>query len=233
MVENEAIEPQEVETQEVVEKQQEQTTPSVEQQVPSPQESFRELRAKAERVERERDEYMRMVQQLQQPKQQQEEEEEIRLNPDELVEGKHLTAYEKKLRKIEQRLQQQAQQNAVMNAEAMIRIEMPDFDKIVTKEAVQALQYQYPDLAESIANNSNLHSKAKAAYQAITKLNLTQNYSNEAATITKNISKPKPLASLSPAQGDSPLTHANAFANGLTKELKDKLYQEMLDAASR
>jgi hypothetical protein len=228
-MENEELVQEPVETQHVEQPEQ---TP-VEQAAPTPQESFRELRLKMERIERERDEYARMVQQMQQPKQQQEEDEEIRLNPDELVEGKHLSAYEKKLRKIEQKLQQQSQQNAAMNAEAMIRIEMPDFDKVVTKDAVQALQYQYPELAESIANNNNLHSKAKAAYQAIKKLNLSQNYSTEAETITKNTAKPKPLASLSPAQGDSPLTHANAFANGLTQDLKDKLYKEMLDAASR
>ncbi len=228
-MENEELVQEPVETQHVEQPEQ---TP-VEQAAPTPQESFRELRLKMERIERERDEYARMVQQMQQPKQEQEDEEEIRLNPDDLVEGKHLSAYEKKLRKIEKKLQQQSQQNAAMNAEAMIRIEMPDFDKVVTKDAVQALQYQYPELAESIANNNNLHSKAKAAYQAIKKLNLSQNYSTEAETITKNTAKPKPLASLSPAQSDSPLTHANAFANGLTQDLKDKLYKEMLDAASR
>ena len=228
-MENEELVQEPVETQHVEQPEQ---TP-VEQAAPTPQESFRELRLKMERIERERDEYARMVQQMQQPKQEQEDEEEIRLNPDDLVEGKHLSAYEKKLRKIEKKLQQQSQQSAAMNAEAMIRIEMPDFDKVVTKDAVQALQYQYPELAESIANNNNLHSKAKAAYQAIQKLNLSQNYSTEAETITKNTAKPKPLASLSPAQGDSPLTHANAFANGLTQDLKDKLYKEMLDAASR
>jgi DNA/RNA-binding domain of Phe-tRNA-synthetase-like protein len=228
-VENEELIQEPVETQQI---EQQEKTP-VEQAAPTPQESFRELRSKMERIEQERDEYARMVQQMQQPKQQQEEDEEIRLNPDELVEGKHLSAYEKKLRKIEQKIQQQAQKNEAMNAEAMIRIEMPDFDKVVTKDAVQALQYQYPELAESIANNNNLHSKAKAAYQAIQKLNLSQNYSTESEIITKNTAKPKPLASLSPAQGDSPLTHANAFANGLTQDLKDKLYKEMLDAASR
>ncbi len=48
--------------------------------------------------------------------------------------------------------------------------------------------------------------------------------------IQKNASKPKPLASVNPQQGDSPLSRANAFANGLTEELKDQLRKEMSES---
>jgi hypothetical protein len=50
------------------------------------------------------------------------------------------------------------------------------------------------------------------------------------AAAQKNASKPKPLASVSPQQGDSPLSRANAFANGLTPELQKQLRQEMEEA---
>jgi hypothetical protein len=46
----------------------------------------------------------------------------------------------------------------------------------------------------------------------------------------KNAAKPKPLASVNPQQGDSPLSKANAFANGLTDDLKKQLRKEMEDA---
>ena len=46
----------------------------------------------------------------------------------------------------------------------------------------------------------------------------------------ENSAKPRPMASVSPQQGESPLSHANAFANGLTPELQKQLWKEMQDA---
>ena len=56
------------------------------------------------------------------------------------------------------------------------------------------------------------------------------NYSKDRDKAQSNASKPKPLASVSPQQGDSPLSRANAFANGLTDELKSQLRKEMEQA---
>ena len=56
------------------------------------------------------------------------------------------------------------------------------------------------------------------------------NYKTDRELAQKNASKPKPLASVSPQQGDSPLSRANAFANGLTNELKAQLRKEMEEA---
>ena len=52
------------------------------------------------------------------------------------------------------------------------------------------------------------------------------------ATAQRNAAKPRPTASISPQQGETPLSRANAFANGLTEEMKKQLYKEMLEAAS-
>lgn len=49
----------------------------------------------------------------------------------------------------------------------------------------------------------------------------------EQERVNKNMAKPRPLISASPQQGDSPLSHANAFANGLTDDLKKQLWKEM------
>ena len=46
----------------------------------------------------------------------------------------------------------------------------------------------------------------------------------------KNLAKPRPVASVSPQQGDSPLSRANAFANGLTKEVKDQMWKDTQNA---
>ena len=189
--------------------------------------SFRQLREKAERLERERDEYARQVQRQVKPQPQEEPEEDIRINPDDLVEGKHLTRYEKKLKKLEEAMKVSQKQTYDAAAEHRVRTEMPDFDKIVTQDTLYILQSQFPELAASINSNPDLYSKAKAAHQAISKLGITSDYSSEQSTINKNIAKPKPLASIAPQQGDSPLTRANAFSAGLTDDLKRQLYEEM------
>ena len=189
--------------------------------------SFRQLREKAERLERERDEYARQVQRQAKSQPQEEPEDDLRINPDDLVEGKHLTRYDKKLKKLEQQMQQSQKQTYDAAAEHRVRTEMPDFDKIVTQDTLYILQSQFPELAASINSNPDLYSKAKAAHQAISKLGITPDYSSEQNTINKNIAKPKPLASIAPQQGDSPLTRANAFSAGLTDDLKRQLYEEM------
>ena len=105
---------------------------------------------------------------------------------------------------------------------------MPDFDKIVTQDALYILQSQFPELAASINANPDLYSKAKAAHQAITKLNINPNdYSSQQEVINKNLAKPKNSNAVSPQQSESPLTQANAFANGLTDDIKKQLYAEM------
>jgi hypothetical protein len=189
--------------------------------------SFRQLREKAERLERERDEYARQVQRQVKPQPQEEPEDDFRINPDDLVEGKHLTRYEKKLKKLEEAMKVSQKQSYDAAAEHRVRTEMPDFDKIVTQDTLYILQSQFPELAASINSNPDLYSKAKAAHQAITKLGITPDYSSEQNTINKNVAKPKPLASIAPQQGDSPLTRANAFASGLTDDMKRQLYEEM------
>jgi len=196
--------------------------------------AFRELREKAERLEHELHNRDNQIKQAQRQQQLQEEpDEDIKINPDDLVEGKHLTRYEKKLKKLEEQMRISQKQSYEAAAEHRVRAEMPDFDKIVTQDTLYILQSQFPELAASINANPDLYSKAKAAHQAITQLGLTPNYSSEQNTIDKNIAKPKPLASIAPQQGDNPLTRANAFANGLTDDLKRQLYEEMKAYAGR
>lgn len=205
---------------------------SVEQEPPKEtpaQISFRQLREKAERVERERDEFARQVRKYSQKEPQktyEEEDEEIRIQPDDLVEGKHLGQYDKKIRKLEAKIYE-------ANVETKIKQELPDYDKVVNDESLYVLKTQFPELAQSIISNPDLYSKAKAAHLAITKLGINpHDTTHQQEAINRNISKPKPLASIAPQQGDSPLTRANAFANGLTQELKDQLYKEAQDAAN-
>ena len=198
--------------------------------------SWKQLREKAERAEKRAEELERLVanQQNQAPKQApDDDDEEIRIQPDDLVEGKHLSRYDKKIRKMEQQIREYQAKTYETTAETRIKQEFPDYDKVVTQESLYILQNQFPELAQSISSNPDLYSKAKAAHLAITKLGINPNDTSiQQETINKNVAKPKPLASIAPQQGDSPLTRANAFASGLTQELKDQLYKEALEAAN-
>ena len=134
---------------------------------------------------------------------------------------------------MEQQIREYQAKTYETTAETRIKQEFPDYDKVVTQESLYILQNQFPELAQSISSNPDLYSKAKAAHLAITKLGINPNDTSiQQETINKNVAKPKPLASIAPQQGDSPLTRANAFASGLTQELKDQLYKEALEAAN-
>jgi len=192
--------------------------------------SFKQLREKAERLERERDEYYRKNQQYEnrQPVERGDEEENYPINNDDLVEGKHLKAYEKKLKKLEDSFTKSQKKAEEAFSESRIRSEFPDFDKVVSQDSLYILQSQFPELAASINANPDLYSKAKAAHQAITKLNINPNdFSSQDKAINKNLSKPQNVNAVSPQQGESALNKANAFANGLTEDDKKRLYAEM------
>ena len=204
--------------------------------------NLRALREKAERAERERDELARRFQEMelqrhqyQKPTQQPMEEEGLGIGDSEIAEGKHLSKMDRKINKIQQqfdqRLQQQHQAYARALTQAQIKSQYPDFDYVVSQDNVAVLEARYPEIAKTLGSSNDLYSTAVSAYTMIKKLGIMPDevQVQEKAQLMKNIAKPKPMASLSPQLGDSPLSKANAFANGLTKELKQQLLKEMND----
>lgn len=197
--------------------------------------SFRELREQKQRVERERDELARRFQEMETKRQQPiiKDEEDVNVGNDDIVEGKHLSKYDRKIKKLQEELSQYQQQSNVTATEVRLRNQYPDFDKVVSKDNIEILRSSYPEVAETINNSStDLYSKAVSAYTLIKKLGITVEdiYVEDKQKAIKNAAKPRPLASVNPQQGESPLARANAFANGLTEDLKKQLHQEMLQA---
>src|SRR5215831_198773 len=195
--------------------------------------NIRALREKAERLERERDEAIRYAQQFQQPQQQAPvEDDEVLLKPDELAEGKHLSKVQKQVKKLEQQLKQYEQRSTEMTAEARLKAQYPDFDKVVSKDNIEMLRMTYPEIAATLQSSPDLYNKAVSAYTMIKKLGIEPQqdlYEKDREMAQRNANKPKPLASLSPQQGESPMSRANAFANGLTDDVKKQLYKEMME----
>jgi len=193
----------------------------------SEERNFAALRQAKDNAERERDAYFKKLQEIDQkqaaakeaapPKQE--------LGDDDLAEGRHL----KELRKEIESYKQQMNRTTV---ETRIKSNFPDFDSVVTTNTVEKLNMAYPELAATLKSSGDLYNTAASAYTMIKKLGLYDGRDHESnrETVHKNSTKPRPLSSVSPQQGESPLSHANAFAQGLTPELKKKLAKEVADA---
>lgn len=203
-------------------------------------ENIRNLREKSDRIARERDDAIRELEaerRKSQPQQQIPEEDiEIRLADDDLAEGKHLGRLQKQIRKLERKLEESDRKSVTASAETRLKVEFPDIEKVFSADNIRSLSEQYPELADSVKNTPDLYTRAKATYTLIKKLGIhdanttTDLFEADRAAAQRNAAKPRPLASVSPQQGDSPMSHANAFANGLTDELKASLHKEMIEA---
>lgn len=201
--------------------------------------NFQALREKAQKAERDREELSRKLRMYEEQQkavlEARKVQEEQTLQPDDLVEGKHLSKYDKKIKELEEKLSSYQQQSYQMTAEQQLKTQFPDFEKVVNEQTINDLKLVDPDLAASIGANPDLLSKARTAYNAIKRLNIYKEdmYTEDKKRAATNENKPRPLASVSPQQGDSPLSHANAFANGLTDDLKKQLLKEMTEAIKR
>jgi hypothetical protein len=119
------------------------------QQRSTPQESFKELRTKAEHAQREaekakqeRDEMMRRLIEVESgrykepQKQEVPEDDDINLGPDDLAEGKHLSKVGRKLKKLEDQVKYYQQQTQTTLVENRLKSQYPDFDNVVSSETL-------------------------------------------------------------------------------------------------
>lgn len=201
---------------------------------------FANLREKAERAERERDDALRILREVEYSRRNQqapliaEEDDSFTIGPDDLAEGKHLSKVQKKIQKLEQQLKNYEQKATESMLETQLRVNYPDFNTVVSKENIDTLREEYPEIAATINSSQDHYSRAAAAYKLIKKLGINQqtpSYDADKAKVQQNAQKPRPLASVSPQRGDSALSRANAFADGkLSKDLAEQLLKEMTEA---
>lgn len=108
--------------------------------------------------------------------------------------------------------------------EYSIRAECPDFYSVVTKDNVELLVREYPELAAVINNTQDYKAKAVSTYTLIKKFGLN-NTKTESDKIQKNATKPKVSNAI--AKSDSDLTQAHAFEQGLDEAEKAARYKLM------
>ncbi len=206
--------------------------------------NFRRMREELEQAKRDRDEAMRYAMSSQKPQQQQyaqpepeDDYSDIGLDDDGLAEGKHIKKVLKEMREIKKELNHYKQKSTEDTTKIKLATQFPDYDKVMTSENLSRLEAANPELAEMIMNTTDRYKQSKLAYDMVKQYGIYSDapkaptYDNEKAIAQKNAAKPRPLASVSPQQGDSPLSKANAFANGsLSKDMKEQFRREMIEA---
>ena len=193
--------------------------------------NIRRLREERELYRQERDELARKLM-LQEQQQQKSEpvDEDISLGDNDLVEGKHFAKIGRRVKKVEEENRAYVKQLQTLMVENKVRTERPDFDKVVTPDAIDALKKQYPAIARTIATSQDEYSQYVSLYDVIKNLGIYNQEINpqEKAAIERNAMKPKPATS-GASYGDTPLSQANAFITGeLTDEYKAMRYREMM-----
>jgi len=194
------------------------------------------LRLAKEKAEKERDDILRLAQMNQSFNKPQEEKQvtkpRTRLRSDELVEGTHVNELDDELQQLKQQLLRQQQQSYNENSKLRLKAKFNDFEQVVNQETIEMLQVLQPEIAQTLNSTQDIYAAGVTAYNIIKNLGLKPeaNYESDIKRIQTNAVKPKPMVSINPQQGESALSQANAFANGLTPELKDQLYKEMQNA---
>jgi hypothetical protein len=194
------------------------------------------------RAERERDEAIAYIKEMRSKQYQQQqapaavEEDELSINSDDFVEGKTVKKVYNEVRELKKQLKQYQQQSASSLAETRLKAMHPDADAVLSKDNIAEFSQKYPEMANTIFHSSgDDYSKMLSAYTMIKQLGVHQDYrqdlySADRDLAQRNAAKPRPLTSIAPQQGDSPMSRANAFANGLTPELQKQLRKEMEEA---
>lgn len=200
------------------------------------QRHFKNLRDKVDRIERERDELYRMLQEERSRKSATPDEDlSFNIGEDEIAEGKHLSKVQKKINRLEQQIQSYQQQTSQIAIEAKLRAEYPDIESVISGNNLRELADKYPALAKTLDANTDLYNKAVAAYTMIKNFGIGQPdpYAEDKARAQRNAAKPRTAAYVAPQQGDTPLSRANAFAAGLTPDLQKQLWHEMQEAIKK
>lgn len=191
--------------------------------------NWREMRKKVERLEKEAEELRQ--QQLQKQS-------EPDIDPDEFLTYGQLQKIKqeeeaKRAKQEQERLakEREAQiEREKMEAPQKLKSQYKDFSDIVTQENINKLVKEDPEIAQSLeVYNDKPYIQGKLAYEIIKARYGQPRYDEYTEKkIQDNLSQPTPSSAIKRSQA---LSSADAFANGLTPELKEQLWKEMEEYA--
>jgi len=184
------------------------------------------LREAKERAEREKEELQAQLEAYRNQTKQEEE------TPEEFLDDTE--RLQKEVETVKKQLESYQKQQAMSADESRLKSVYSDFEQVVNNDTIAKLREVDPETAETIATSqASLYARGAAAYKRIKELNLDDRYAKDRQKAQENVNKPRPMNSVSPQTGDGPLSMANAFASGLTPELKKQLWAEMQAASKK
>lgn len=192
--------------------------------------NWAEARKKMQELDRQNKELAEKVSQMQKPASQPEEEASPMGKDDIVTYSQMEKLIEKKAAKIAENILRQREAATV---DERLSLKFSDYADVVSKENIELLKQEEPELALSIWKlQDDPYAQGIAAYKLMKKLGISDKETPQPdkERAVKNAQKP---LSVNAVTKQSALGNAHLFENGLTKELKSQLYKEMREAAKR
>jgi hypothetical protein len=192
--------------------------------------NWKQMRESKDRLEREKEELLRKVQEMEAQSQQKRDTSvyEETLDPDDLVEWKHVQS-------IKQELESLKKQNYLQKVEADLIKENPDILSVVTKENIRKLQEAEPKVSAGLLEIKDEKSQALAVYEYLKAKGyaVSENFESEKERAAKNAQKPGSLGSVGKEFSESPISQAHMFSGPMSEKRKQELYRQSREAVLR
>lgn len=220
---------EEIQQEEVVHSQENQSHSPEESSMSDKEKNFIKLRETKEQLERENKELKKYYQEYAKAKASPQEDEDLSIDDDDIVEGKVVKRLYKELKELK-KFRSSYEEEKVASIPSRLKNKFEDFDQVVTQENIEKLKNSEPELYVSITSGSDLYAKGVSAYKTLKALGFVKedHFLAKKEQVQANQSRPLSAQSI---KGQGSLSDANIFAKGLTPELKRQLQEEMEQAA--
>ena len=224
-VDEEVAQPPESEVTQDVQK--EEVQPAPQRQRSDVDHNWNEARRMREQVERENYELRQQLKTLStRPTQ---EDDLTKLADDDIITvGQSRRLHQKEARQIAEDVIRQREADTM---EDRLLLKYQDFNQVVTKENIEILQQNEPELAMSLQGLAHdPYAQAQAAYKLLKKfgLGVSQEVAKNKEKAAENSRKPVSVQSVT--KQSSAIGNVHSFENGLTPELQKALWKEMQEA---
>ena len=189
--------------------------------------NWAEARRKMQELDRQNEEMKKQLTQMQQPKSNEEDELDKIADDDIVTKGQVKKLNQKQAKLI---AEEAIKAYVASTVDERLQAKFSDFADVVTKENIELLRQQEPELAMSLYHNPDPFGQGVAAYKLLKKVGIgEESVANklDRERAIKNSQKP---VSVNAVTKSSALGEAHKFENGLTKELKGQLWAEMKQA---
>jgi hypothetical protein len=195
--------------------------------------NWREARRKMDTLEQQNYELKASLEQIKASQKPNAEEDVLsKLNDDDIITAKQARSLAMKMAR--QVAEQTVREREAQTLDERLMTKFPDYQEVVSKENIDLLQQQEPELAKSLyALQQDPYSQGIAAYKMLKKLGLGD--TSEMAVNKKKAleNSKKPVSVQSVTKSSSAIGNVHLFENGLTPELKKQLWKETQECAKR